>query len=185
MITPFITQLVRVLWLAAATFAISPSVTLAGPGHDHGVSGSGNASVAAWPRFTAVSELFEVVGVLDGKKVTLYLDRYADNAPVDGARIELEAGAAKLVAERSAEGEYVAMLPTAPGTGTTPVTLTVTAGNDTDLLAGLLELHGDPVVAGVGSARWGLFLLWGTFAAALLAGIVWLARRSRRKGAAS
>lgn len=182
MITSFFTQVVRVVWLIAA-FAVFPSGVVAGPGHDHGVDVAGHAGVTALPRFTATSELFEVVGVLDGKKITLYLDRYADNTPVDGARIELEAGTAKLVAERHAEGEYVAMLDTVPGTGTTPVTLTVTAGNDIDLLAGTLELHGDQAVAGSGPVGWRLFALWGACAAGLIAGIAWLARRSARKGA--
>ena len=40
----------------------------------------GLAAGTALPRFAAVSETFELVGVLDGKQVTLYLDRFADIA---------------------------------------------------------------------------------------------------------
>ena len=38
----------------------------------------------------------ELVGVLDARTVTLYLDRFADNAPVEGAQLELELGGEKL-----------------------------------------------------------------------------------------
>ena len=58
---------------------------IAGDGHDHGDAAPA-ATGTALPRFAAVSETFELVGVLDGKQVTLYLDRFADNAPVRGAQ---------------------------------------------------------------------------------------------------
>jgi hypothetical protein len=65
---------------------------LAGEGHDHG-DAAPVATGPALPRFAAVSETFELVGVLNGKQVTLYLDRAADNSAGRGAKIELEIGA--------------------------------------------------------------------------------------------
>ena len=47
-----------------------------------------------------MSETFELVGVLSGKQITLYLDRFADNSPVRDAQIELEIGGAKFKAEK-------------------------------------------------------------------------------------
>eukprot|EP01031_Cornospumella_fuschlensis_P048713 gene48713-59643_t len=56
----------------------------AGPGHDHGDEPA--AAAAALPRVAAQSESFELVGILQpGGVMLIYLDRWADNAPVDGA----------------------------------------------------------------------------------------------------
>jgi ABC-type nickel/cobalt efflux system permease component RcnA len=125
---------------AAAILASSPA--WAGPGHDHG-----DAAPAAvgqtLPRFSAVSETFELVGVLSGKQITLYLDRFADNSPVRGAQIELEIGGAKFKAEKHGDDEYEVVLPDAPKAGVLPVTATVTAGNEADLLAGELDIRAD------------------------------------------
>jgi len=123
---------------AAAILASSPA--WAGPGHDHGDSAPA-AVGQALPRFSAVSETFELVGVLSGKQITLYLDRFADNSPVRGAQIELEIGGAKFKAEKHGDDEYEVVLPDAPKAGVLPVTATVTAGNEADLLAGELDIH--------------------------------------------
>ncbi len=84
--------------LSLAAFLLGAGLpAVAGPGHDHGDAAPA-ATGSALPRFAAVSETFELVGVLDGKQVTLYLDRFADNAPVRGAKIELEIAGAKFSA---------------------------------------------------------------------------------------
>ena len=122
----------------AAILVASPA--WAGPGHDHGDAAPA-AVGQALPRFSAVSETFELVGVLSGKQLTLYLDRFADNSPVRGAQIELEIGGAKFKAEKQGDDEYEVVLPEAPKPGVLPVTATVTAGNEADLLAGELDIH--------------------------------------------
>jgi hypothetical protein len=129
--------------LCVAAILVAPAAW-AGEGHDHGDSAPA-AVGQALPRFTAESETFELVGVLSGKQITLYLDRFADNSPVRNAQIELEIGGAKFKA-RAAEGrpgedEYEVTLPEAPEPGVLPVTATVIAGNDADLLAGELDIH--------------------------------------------
>jgi hypothetical protein len=125
--------------LCAAAIVVS-SPAWAGPGHDHGDAAPA-AVGQALPRFSAVSETFELVGVLSGKQITLYLDRFADNSPVRGAQIELEIGGAKFKAEKHGDDEYEVVLPEAPKPGVLPVTATVTAGNEADLLAGELDIH--------------------------------------------
>lgn len=122
----------------AAILVASPA--WAGPGHDHGDAAPA-AVGQALPRFSAVSETFELVGVLSGKQITLYLDRFADNSPVRGAQIELEIGGAKFNAVKLGDDEYEVVLPEAPKPGVMPVTATVTAGNEADLLAGELDIH--------------------------------------------
>lgn len=126
------------LWLGLLLLLQLPPAW-AGPGHDHGDAPAAAPGVAA-PRFAASSELFELVGVLEGKRITLYLDRAADNAPVTDAQIELEIAGTKLKVEKH-EDVYEAVLPAEPKLGVLPITATVTAGNEVDLLAGELDLH--------------------------------------------
>ena len=75
----------------AAALVAAPCLLLSPParaddGHDHAGPAPATAG-AATPRFTASSEAFELVGVLQGRRLTLYLDRVADNTPVKGATI--------------------------------------------------------------------------------------------------
>ena len=99
------------------------------------------------PRFTAVSELFELVGVVDGKHITLYLDRFADNSPVKDATLELQLDGKAIPLETHADGEFEATLQDALNPGVVSVTATVVAGQDADLLAGELDLHELPHAA--------------------------------------
>lgn len=152
----------------------------AGPGHDHGDEAQ-PAAGPSLPRFSASSDLFELVGVLDGKSLTVYLDRAASNEPVPGAQLELEIGSTKLTGQLQSDGSLRLALPAALQPGVMPVTATVSAGDEADLLAGELDLHADEhghdahghtrqwVVGGIA----GLALFAGGF-------IVW---RKRRQGA--
>jgi hypothetical protein len=124
--------------LVAALLTAVPA--WAGPGHDHGDAAPA-AQGQALPRFAAESETFELVGVLSGKQITLYLDRFADNSPVRDAQIELEIGGTKFKAAKQGEDAYEVVLAEAPKPGVLPVTATVTAGNEADLLAGELDIH--------------------------------------------
>jgi hypothetical protein len=144
------------LLLLAALLAASALPARAGEGHSHDAPAT--AAAPALPRFAAASELFELVGVLDGRQLTLYLDHAASNAPVSGATLELELGGSKLKAVPKAEGEFAVQLDSAPQPGLIPVTATVVAGSETDLLAGELDLHGDEhaEAAASGGSRWKL-----------------------------
>lgn len=168
------------LWpLAGLLVALSAA---AGPGHDHDHDHDAPASVGtALPRFAASSELFELVGVLDGKTLTLYLDRAATNEPLTQAGIELELGGLTLKPQAQADGSFRVALPQALGDGVHPLTATLSVGDEADLLAGELDLHtqvADEASALAGRWRWGLAAAGGLGAIALLA--VW--RRQRALG---
>lgn len=124
--------------ILVAAFLGAPPARAAGD-HDHGDAAP--AAGQALPRFTAESEAFELVGVLSGQQITLYLDRFADNSPVRDAQIELDIGGTTFQAEPHGDGEYEVLLPEAPKPGVLPVTATVTAGNEADLLAAELDIH--------------------------------------------
>jgi hypothetical protein len=150
----------------------------AGEGHDHGDAAPA-AVGQALPRFTAVSESFELVGVLSGKLITLYLDRFADNSPVRDAQIELEIGGVKFKAEKQGEDEYEVVLPEAPKEGVLPITATVTAGNEADLLAGELDIH-EPAHAdeAAHTHSWTEYAGWTAAGIAALALLAWGGRRA-------
>jgi hypothetical protein len=129
--------------LALLAMLVWPLAPLhADEGHDHG-DAAATADGPALPRFTAVSELFELVGVLDGQRLTLFLDHAPSNAPVKGAKLELELAGARVAVQAKAdtEGEFEVMLPAVPASGVMAVTATVMAGDETDLLAGELDIH--------------------------------------------
>lgn len=161
--------------LLVAAILLAPTAW-AGEGHDHGEAPA--AVGQALPRFTAESELFELVGVLSGKQITLYLDRFGDNSPVRDAQIELEIGGAKFKAEKQGDDEYEVVLPEAPKEGVLPVTVTVTAGKDSDLLVGELDIHEEAHSdEGTQAFPWTRYAAWGVAGIAVLAVLIWGGRR--------
>lgn len=153
----------------------------AGEGHDHGEAAPAAVGTAS-PRMSAHSDLFELVGVVDKGQMTIYLDRYATNEPVTGARIEYESGSNKGVAQPQADGTYLVKFDALAKPGELPFSFTVAAGVDTDLLAGELHLEDSHEVhSEEGPSR----TLWvGGVAAAIAAVAVLLVlrRRSRAGG---
>ena len=103
-------QLIRaraapVLIVLVLTVMASINPAWAGPGHDHGDAPAAAAGTAS-PRFTSHSDLFELVGIVEGGELKIYLDRYATNEPVTDAKIEVEVGSIKAVAAAQADGSY-------------------------------------------------------------------------------
>jgi hypothetical protein len=165
----------------AATIACP---TWAGEGHDHGEAPAA-ATGLVLPRFTAVSELFELVGVLDGKHLTLYLDHAADNSPVKDAKLELELGGVKVPVEAHGEGEFETTLAKPLAPGEIPVVATILAGEESDLLAGDLDIHAEAETSEAAEAAhahgWQEYALWAALPGIVLVGLAWLIRRLRAK----
>lgn len=158
-------------------------------GHDHG-DAKPRVAGPELPRFAAGSDLFEVVGVVNGRQITLYLDRSTDNSPVKGATLELEFGGSKLGVTPRGEGEFEATLPQPLKAGVVPVTVTVVAGAETDLLAGEFNVA-EEVHAAVQQGRsWTMAASWAVAGLAGLAVLAWairlmLTRRVGRTGGAA
>lgn len=134
-VTVFIALAMSLMLLLMMT-ALQPS--WAGPGHDQGDAPAAVAGTGS-PRFTAHSDLFEAVGMLTGDELSITLDRYATNEPVLKANIELEAGSYKAVAIFHADhGDFSIPATAFKKPGTYAIVLTVTAGDQTDLLTGEL-----------------------------------------------
>lgn len=163
---------------ACATLMLNASpLALAGPGHDHSDEPAAAGEGPGLPRFVATSELFELVGVVNGTKLTLYLDHSATNAPVKDAKVELEMGGTKVAVSPHAEGEFEATLAAALKPGVIPITATVSTAKDSDLLAGELDLHAEgPAKAAAAPMPWKTYVTWGAGGLAVLA-VVWMAIR--------
>ncbi len=188
--TPTLAKLALATALGSTLIATQlPAV--AGEGHDHGEAPAA-ASGPALPRFTATSDQFELVGVINGKEVTLYLDGFADNQPVRDARIELTLAGSKLEAQKHGDN-YEVTLPQTPAAGEWPVTAKVTVGALTSELKGDLDVHGAEGAHGDGDGHdheephAPNKLAWGAGAAVLLGLLAlagrrwWLNRRASQK----
>lgn len=106
------------------------------PGHDE----EAPPVAAALPRAEAHSEAFEAVAVLGpGGALTIWLDRWADNAPVDGA-VALTIDGQEVAAERQGIGLFVARHSALARPGRRDIVFTVTAGDEMDLLTATLEV---------------------------------------------
>lgn len=160
-----------------ATLLLAHQPVMAGDGHDHGEAAP-TAIGPVLPRFAAVSDLFELVGVLNGRQVTLYLDRAADNSPVIEAQVELEIGGKKFKAVKQGADAFELVLPEAPQPGVLPIIATVMAGTEADLLAGELDIQ---QAANAGAAAhthsWKEYAGWAAGGIAVLAGLVTAGRR--------
>ena len=159
------------------------SFAWAGEGHDHGEAPTAATGTAA-PRLTSHSDLFELVGMVEGNEMKIYLDRFTTNEPVTDAKIEVEIGNIKGIAAAQADGSYIFKNDVFTNPGDLSVSFTVIAGKDADLLAGDLKIDGpiDDHAHDEAAKPW---LRWAAYAggALLLAAIVFVAMRRRRRAA--
>ncbi len=163
--------------LLSVLLALSPAQ--AHEGHVHADEAQAAPATVA-PRFAARTDAFELVGVLTGGEIWLYVDRADNNAPVDQAEIELESGAFKARAQRSAPAVYRLKAGPLANAGKHAVTISVSAGEDADLLVASFD-NAPAAAAAAGPAASDPRRFWILGAALLLAagGGGWLLRRRR------
>lgn len=169
--------------IIVSTIFLVPALACAGgdssDGHTHGGAVPPEVIAEVAPRTSTQSDEFELVAVLAAGKLTLYLDRYTDNAPVPDAEIEVESGAFKAVAAQIAPGVYAVPGHAFAQPGKHPLTISVQAGDAADLLTATLDLA--PPAAGVEHAHgWGEWTVWGASGVLLLAGAGLVAVRRRK-----
>ncbi|MES3024751.1 MAG: hypothetical protein V4857_24535 [Pseudomonadota bacterium] len=124
----------------ACALVLPAGPALANDGEDHSEKPPVQAATGGGPRIEAHSELFELVGRVEHGVMTIYLDRFADNAPVTNARIEVESGKTSGVAVPNKDGSYSFKSALFDKPAPLSLTFTVSAGDDDDLLAGDLVL---------------------------------------------
>jgi len=128
--------------------------------HDHGPAEAIAGQVA--PRVAARSELFELVGILRGERLVIYLDRFASNEPVTSADITVMIGDATepVNAERSPQGGYTLVSPRFKAAGPIELVFSITGEAGEDLLAGTLTIRSETAAAPPGASATGTLHTW-------------------------
>ena len=190
-----------VLFFLSALLCAAP-LAWAHDGEDHGTpspamgltSSPPAVSQSVAPRASAKSEDFELLLVADKQALVIYLDSFASNAPVPGAKIEVDGAGLKGLAAEVAPGVYQLAAP-ALGAGKHALTVSIETADNADLLATTLEIAPGADAAALaspaanGSAHW---MTWGLGGVALVlalvlglvAGIALSRRRGHKEGAA-
>lgn len=177
---------IRAILLVACTIInLQPVTGHAHEGHDDAAPTASAMPGANGPRIEAQSDQFEIVGVVQNGVMTLFLDRYATNEPVVDAKIDIEAGPMKGSAQANADGTYTFKNAALSQPGQLPVTFTITAGRDSDLLAGdLVFVDPDAAAAHDSADPWWKRWSWAAGALIVLVGIAtaWWWHRKRVTG---
>lgn len=166
--------------LTVALSALAHAGGDASDGHSHGEAAAPAMPVAGAPRASAQTEEFELVAVLEGKKLTLYLDRFATNEPVADAQIEIDSSTLKAAATRVAPGVYSLPGEAFAKPGKYPLAISVQAGDASDLLTVTLDLP-QPVAGAAPVNSWNNWAAGGAAGALLLAGVALAALRRRNR----
>ena len=132
------------LYLLLSLFlAISAS---AHEGHDHGEEKKPIVAEQEVPRLTVESELFQLVGTNDGNTLTLYIDDFATNAPIENALVEVTKDADTFIAKEISPAVYALNGDWLHEVGKHDLVISITAGENIDLLLGELVVPAPRVV---------------------------------------
>ncbi|MEH3146557.1 MAG: efflux RND transporter periplasmic adaptor subunit [Methylobacterium frigidaeris] len=124
---------IRPAALAGLAAALWAGAAPAHEGHDHGAPPP-PVSRSIAPRGEAASAAFELVAVVRAGTLTLYLDRFASNAPVNGATLEVETPDGPRAATPAGDGTYTLAAPWLAAPGHHDLMVTVAAGEEADVL---------------------------------------------------
>ena len=150
-------------------------------GHSHGPAAAPVTTPMA-PRAVAATEEFEVVAILDGKQLQVYVDRFASNAPVTKAKVEIDGAGLKGIANETAPGVYTMNIAKTISPNKHPLTIGIEVGDTADLLTATLDIpHPDVVSEHVEWWRqWWIGIAGALFVLTVVA--VWVARRRKIAG---
>jgi RND family efflux transporter MFP subunit len=147
---------------------LSLSIPFAHEGHEDDDATRSALASSTYPRVTAQSELYELVGIVKGERLSIYLDHVATNEPIADAKVKVAIGDAQPVdAEVTENGIYTISFPRLTRTGSVEVVFSITATSGDDLLVGPLTLPSDTETSdaaassiGAGSASWISSIPW-------------------------
>lgn len=146
----------RFFALLLCTSLVALNVAWAGPGahgpggeHLDSPGGASQAGAGTLPRLEARSESFELVARLMADELSILVDRFETNEPVLRAQLEVESRGRKARAKfHEDHGDYSvddpAFLKALAAPGEHPLVFTVVAGNESDLLEGVLAVATAP-----------------------------------------
>ena len=140
-------------WLApAVVFLLALAAPVfAGGGDDHSHEPE-TPTVAAggMPRLATQTDLYQLVGTLKDGRLTIYVDRFADNEPVVDAKVAVTIGDETVEATPSEEGTYVVRHKSLGGHGSLGLIFNVSSPHGDDLLDATLGLPDAPAAAAHG-----------------------------------
>ena len=152
-------------------------------GQDHGPEPKAGYTASASPRIVATSENYQLVGILEGEVLVIYLDRAEDNTPVTAATLEVSLDGTPHKAEMVAKsGTYEVTAPLLRKPGSYEVLASVADRGINDLLVGSLRVAVDH--SGERSLRqmtFGSVLSVAGVSVALLALLAWIAGKRMRR----
>jgi hypothetical protein len=132
------------------------------------------------PRALAASEDFEVVAILEGKQLVVYVDRFASNEPVVKALVEIDGAGLKGHATEAAPGVYVIDVRSPLPPARHALTISIEADDTADLLLATLDTS-QPAGSSVHVHNWSERAVWIIAVLLLAAGALLIARRNKRK----
>ncbi len=170
--------MIKIFLLLLLTFTLSAWAGPGPAGHSHDSAAIVTHAGKAAPRFSAGTDLFEVVGILSGGELAVFVDRFATNVPVVDAIVELESGAfkAKGVLHKDL-GDFVFPADIFNKPGSHALVLTITAGEDIDIIAANLVVPdaraGDEHAAGSWLSKQNLLYAGGTLLLITIGATTW------------
>ncbi len=138
----FFSLALAVFWLGSGAFAHE--------GEDHGMAEVARPQAAASPRAEAASDQFELVAAARRGELTIFLDRFATNAPVANAKITVETPSGSVDAVAAADETYRLPAPWSRAPGRYDLIVTVVADGAADVLPLTLTARGKQAVARTG-----------------------------------
>jgi membrane fusion protein, heavy metal efflux system len=124
---------------AFVTVLIGPAAS-AHEGHDHGEKPAATVTPTL-PRVAVQSDQYELVGILKGPRLDIYLDRFSTNEPVPDARITVTTnGDEQTEADPTPNGTYTVASGKFAGSGPLEFIFDIRAKTGDDLLIGTLNL---------------------------------------------
>src|SRR5262249_15290578 len=128
-------------------------------GHDHGPAQAEPGAATASPRVAATSETYQLVGIVEGEVLVVYLDRAATNEAVTTATIEGPVDGQPSKAEPQKNGTYEVTAAPLKRPGQIEVLASIVEGETTDLLVGALAIpSGDGGGRGANARSWSRFV---------------------------
>src|SRR5215467_11044176 len=94
------------LFIFTLALCLGTAPAIAHEGHDHEQLAAAASTTPSRPRLTVSSETYELVGILEGERLTIYLDRFEDDSPVTNADITVMVNEEPVVAAPSGSGTY-------------------------------------------------------------------------------
>jgi len=133
------------------------SLAYAGPGHDHGEEKTTVHSTTMKPKFYMESDLYEVVGTIEGKNIVIFIDDYLTNRKVSEAELTLNVDDQTIKLVKAENDTYQGNLSSPVGKKSLSITLSVKDKDVDDILVGTYDPTDQDVLK---SFRWWYWSLW-------------------------